>query len=315
MIETTQYANSVFEQPWWLDAVAPGEWHEIIYKDNGKVLARLPYVMKNGKLGNPRMTQTLGIWFDDSITKKQRGNSHLAKQKEIIFELVESLPKCGDVDIVLDSSVSYILPFRWKGFEIEPTFSYRLNNIKDLIEIDDCISKKAVQRHKKAAENLTVVIENTYTGINRIQKLVDLSYERQGRKNPVNSEFTKRIMRTSIENKAGCIMIAVDNDGIDHSGAFFVYDSNTFYYLLGGQNPNYKSDGAQNLVLRKGIEFAKTVSNSFDFEGSMIEGIENFFRQFGGTQVINYRVTKKTFFRQIIEICKPRIKRIIGYRM
>ena len=32
MLNTTPYANSVFEQPWWLDIVAPGEWGEVTVK-------------------------------------------------------------------------------------------------------------------------------------------------------------------------------------------------------------------------------------------------------------------------------------------
>ena len=45
MLNTTPYANSVFEQPWWLDIVAPGQWHEVFVKDKqDHVVARMPYV-------------------------------------------------------------------------------------------------------------------------------------------------------------------------------------------------------------------------------------------------------------------------------
>ena len=46
----------------------------------------------------------------------------------------------------------------------------------------------------------------------------------------------------------------------------------------------------------------------------MIEGIENFFRQFGGTQVINYHVSRQGMIKEIEKTLKPRIKRIIGYK-
>ena len=32
-MSTTPYANSLFEQPWWLDAVAPGQWEEALVTD------------------------------------------------------------------------------------------------------------------------------------------------------------------------------------------------------------------------------------------------------------------------------------------
>ena len=42
------------------------------------------------------------------------------------------------------------------------------------------------------------------------------------------------------------------------------------------------------------------LSREFDFEGSMIEGIENFFCYFGGKQVINYHVSRQNVFFGII---------------
>ena len=80
--EWTPYANSIFEQPYWLDIVSPGKWREaIIYDKAGKIIARLPYVTENNRIQNPPFTQTCGIWMDDSLRKKVRGNSHLNNKK------------------------------------------------------------------------------------------------------------------------------------------------------------------------------------------------------------------------------------------
>ena len=46
MLNTTPYANSVFEQPWWLDIVAPGRWGEAVVMEGETVAARLPYVLQ-----------------------------------------------------------------------------------------------------------------------------------------------------------------------------------------------------------------------------------------------------------------------------
>lgn len=55
-MKETPYANSVFEQPWWLDIVAPGNWKEIIINDEktGEVLARFAYVT-DGKKGKHKI--------------------------------------------------------------------------------------------------------------------------------------------------------------------------------------------------------------------------------------------------------------------
>ena len=40
------WVNSVFEQPWWLDAVAPGPWSAAEVRRGDEVVARLPYMRR-----------------------------------------------------------------------------------------------------------------------------------------------------------------------------------------------------------------------------------------------------------------------------
>ena len=56
-------------------------------------------------------------------------------------------------------------------------------------------------------------------------------------------------------------------------------------YLMSAQSPSLKVSGAMSLLLARAIEDAAAHDRIFDFEGSMIEGIEGFFRGFGGHPV------------------------------
>jgi hypothetical protein len=66
--------SALFEQPWWLDAVAPGEWGSVEVSRDSRVVARLPYVMeKKLRLSGLTMlplTQTLGPWLATSEGKQ-----------------------------------------------------------------------------------------------------------------------------------------------------------------------------------------------------------------------------------------------------
>ena len=42
---------------------------------------------------------------------------------------------------------------------------------------------------------------------------------------------------------------------------------------------------------------------------------ENFFRQFGGSCVINYAVVRQSLFADCISLAKPCVKRLIGYKI
>lgn len=307
------YVNSVFEQPWWLDTVAPGKWGEAIVKENNKIIARLPYVFDNGKIKNPTYTQTLGIWMDESLKNFQKGNSQLHKQKEIIAELLSQLPKNNQIDVIFDSSLKYILPFRWHGFNIEPTFSYRITNLRNMDFVNERIGKTVEKNIKTALKKVTVDCDSK--DFESLIKLQNMTYSRQNRRNPIDEQLTLHVMQKAIEYGSGRLMIALDEEENIHSAAFFLYDEKICYYLMGGQNSKFKNYGSQNLLLSEGIKFAASVSKSFDFEGSMVEGIENFFRQFGGEQVINYHVSKRTLLGDIAYVTKPHIKKILGYKI
>ena len=303
----------MFEQPWWLDTVAEGKWGEVTVKDGERVIARLPYVMENGFISNPVYTQTLGIWFDDSLKTYQKGNAHLHAQKEVIAQLLSQLPKHKGMSVTFDSATRYILPFRWHGFRMEPTFSYRINDLSDMAAVEANISKSTAKKLVPARKKLTIK-EDCPELVDLMVELQNKTFARQGRSNPTENELTRRIMTRAIEAGHGKIIMACGEDGEPHSASFLLYDEKVCYDLISGQDPAHKNDNSNELVLAEAIRFAATVSRAFDFEGSMIEGIEYFFSKFGGEQVTNYHVTKQSLVRDMMDIMKPRIKDIIGYK-
>lgn len=311
-MNTTSYANSVFEQPWWLDLVAPGEWGEVFVREEGEVVARMPYKLHKGKICMPTLTQTLGPWIHEKYRQYQPGNTQLSKQKEIIAQLLEQLPTHHSFLMTFDSSNDYILPYRWQGFRYEPTFSYRIGDLSNIEAVYANLNKTA-KKNIKYAKNKTTLVEHPTAEM--MMSLVEKSFEAQGRRLPGHLGQGRQLIESAIANQAGKLIIAQDPKGNLHSGAFLLYDEIGCYYLLGGSDAAYRSSGAQSLVLWESIQFAAANSKWFDFEGSNVEGIENFFRQFGGTRVTNYVVSKQPFGVELISLLKPRIKRLLGYKI
>jgi lipid II:glycine glycyltransferase (peptidoglycan interpeptide bridge formation enzyme) len=66
-----------------------------------------------------------------------------------------------------------------------------------------------------------------------------------------------------------------------------VWDANSSYYFMGGQNPEASGFKAMTLLLWHAIKEAKQRGHkTFDLEGSMDEGVERFFRSFGGKRAL-----------------------------
>lgn len=311
---TIPYVNSVFEQPWWLDLVAKGRWGEVFVKNGTEVIARLPYVMDNGYIRNPPYTQTLGIWMSESVRKFKRGNAQFNDQKEIVNELLNQLPKHKGLQLVMDHSQEYVLPFRWNGFHIEPRFSYRIKDLKDMEKVRTCMGK-SIRREINLAKKCGLFFDDTSKNYEILIDLQNITYGRQGRKNPVNNEFTYNIVKAASELGRGKMVIARDSNGEAHCANFLLYDDKVCYHLMSGQNTKFGQDGVIPFMFDKEIEFASTKSQMYDFEGSMVESIEAVFKRYGGYLITNWQVTKYTLAQDIFSVIKPRIKKLIRYKI
>ena len=156
---------------------------------------------------------------------------------------------------------------------------------------------------------------STELDFSELWEMLNKTFESQNRKNPMHRDLVRDIVLKCEEQNHGRYVCAKDPDGNVHSCAYFVYDEKVCYYLLGATDSEYRSSGAQSLVIWEGIKFAAEHSKRFDFEGSMIEGIENFFRQFNNQCCTYYEVRKQPLVEEIKLLMKPKIKKIIGYKI
>ena len=68
--------------------------------------------------------------------------------------------------------------------------------------------------------------------------------------------------------------------------------SATLYALMSARDPELQAIGANTLLYWEAIRLASEVSRVFDFEGSMVEPIEHYFRGFGGRQTPYFCISK-----------------------
>ena len=118
---STAYANNIFEQPWWLDIVAPGSWKETVSRGkDGKVQARAVFVHDHKKVFMPEFTQTLGIWMDSTL------QADYGRQKTIIYELFEEINTYRDISFLnAYCKMSYgFIPMQITNSRVFPMFPY-----------------------------------------------------------------------------------------------------------------------------------------------------------------------------------------------
>ncbi len=280
---------NLFQQPWWLDAVAAGEWDEVVVKRGGQVAARLPFVRRK-RLGStwllqPKLTKWLGPWLRPSNAKL---TNRIAEEKELMQELIDALPRFDLFRQSFAPEVTNWLPFYWRGFSQTTRYTYRLD-LTDRASLWTAL-RENIRREIRKAEKIVVVRNDL--DIDCFARVWALTFARQGTRLPVSIDLLRRVDLACAQRNCRRMFFAEDVHGRIHAAAFLVWNENCAYYLIGGGDPSLRNSGAGSLVMWEAIAFASTVSRQFDFEGSMIESIERFFRAFGGRPVSFFSISR-----------------------
>ena len=90
------------------------------------------------------------------------------------------------------------------------------------------------------------------------------------------------------------MFFAIDEKNQIHSAVYLIWDEETTYLVMAGDDPDFRNSGAGVLIVWHAIKYAKEVLSKkrFDFMGSMIEPITRVRRNFGGKQAPYFQVKK-----------------------
>jgi lipid II:glycine glycyltransferase (peptidoglycan interpeptide bridge formation enzyme) len=195
--------------------------------------------------------------------------------------LIERLPHYDYFHQRFHYSITNWLPFYWQGFDQTTRYTYVIESLDDLDRVWAQLHERVRRNIRKAEKQLAV---RTDLDIERFLDINALSFKRQGLALPYSRETVRRLDTACAERQVRRISLAEDAQGRIHAAKYIVWDQNSGYYLMGGADPDLRSSGADTLLMWEAIRFCSTVTRKFDFEGSMIEPIERFFRAFGGDQ-------------------------------
>ncbi len=288
----SSFTNCIFQEDWWLDAVAPNRWEKIIIGDPQSPDLAFPYVYthKKGfkKIHMPQLTQTLGPWIKDTGSKYCK---KLAREKDLFYELIDKLPPADFFSQSFHYSITNWLPFYWKEFSQRTLYTYVIEDLTDFEKIWSGFQEK-IKTEIRKAQKTTVV--KTDLNIDEFLKIHSKTFQRQNLPMPFTSEFIKRVDSACQKKKCRKIFYAVDKENRIHAAIYIIWDNRSAYYLMGGGDPKLRNSGATSLLLWEAIQFCSTVTQEFNFEGSMIENIERFFRAFGARQKPYFLIQKET---------------------
>lgn len=291
----------LFCQDWWMDAVCLNQWDVLLVKEKDVIVGALPYHIRT-KFGfrcilQPQLTQYNGIWI-----QRQAGTTECAQlsfEKRIFNELINQLEalRLSFYQQCFHLSITNWLPFYWRGYQQTTRYTYVITSIGSAEKVFSRFSPAKQRQIRKSESQLLLSLEMTP---NEFYSHHKQSLKEKGEEISYSFELFLRLYKTSVEKGSGQIFAIKDKEGHIHSCLFCTWNQASAYALLYSIAPQYASSGASTLVIWEAIKFLIGKTRSFDFEGSMIEGIENSYRQFGTLQKPYFKIEK--FYSKVFKL-------------
>lgn len=282
----------LFAKDWWLDvACGPDRWDAHIIETNGQIKAAMPlYRPVSNIISMPPFTQTMGPWFvPDSADTKY--TTRLGQRQALCQRLIEQLKPYRAFLQNFHYTITDWLPFYWAGYTQTTRYTYLLEGIHESDHLWEQMSANIRRNIQKARDKHRLSIHKGIS-IEAFLRVQAQTFARQGLRQKQDINVLRRLIEISRERQQGDLWGAYDAAGQLHAAAFVVWQTQSAYYIAGGGDPALRDSGAHSLVLWEAIRYVSAFTDRFDFEGSMLPGVERFFREFGARQIPYFTITK-----------------------
>lgn len=265
-----------------------------IYKDEKQLIGGF-YFLKTVKKGIsimklPPYSPHCGLFFSSDAKNRSSANSFA---KEIMDEVCDYVAKekAALKILAFPTTIKDLQPFIWNKFKVIPNYTYRIDLLQDIDTIRSHFDSKHRNAINKAIKDGIEVRENAL-GKTELMAFFKDSLKQTGA-NVYSIELENIFLKFA--DNTNSFSFSAFKDAKNIGNIFCVYDTKICYYMLGGINKDSGLQGINHLLVQKAIEKAQELNcHVFDFEGSMLKGVEKFFRGFGPVLIPYYTVNKAT---------------------
>ena len=154
--------------------------------------------------------------------------------------------------------------------------------------LDYKYKSNAVRLIKRASKLFTYETSGNYKPLLKLYSKNSFKKFHQPKSNLLKLD---NLMLRMIERKKGIVINAMHQGELVGS-LFLIQDKSTMYYLIGDSNPNSKKDGVMFGLMNDAINLAKEKGLSrFDFGGSNVDSVAQFYKKFGAVDQFYTRIT------------------------
>jgi hypothetical protein len=304
----------IFSRDWWMDTVC-GEknWNVLLVEKNNEIIASMPYYLhkKYGLriVSQPLLTQTNGIWI--KYPPVQKLSKKMSFEKEVMSEIIDQLEALKP-DYYCQNfhySIENWQPFYWSGYKQTTRYTFVIDDLTDLDKVFSGFSK-VVRKNIVKASNEAKIYESTDVG--SLFHLNELVFARQGLEVPYTLSFLQQLDDVCALNSSRKIFCAADESGKVHSMLYLIWDEESAYLLMSGTDPGIRDSNFKTLLVWEAIKYASEITRKFDFEGSMMENVAEYFMKFGAAPKPYHQIYKGNRRYKFLLSGNEMLKAILG---
>lgn len=298
--------GSIFSESWYLDALKVDYKILCVIDKADNILAGI-ILAKNqiNTYSNPMLDKYLGV-----IIKGENALSHktISKQYKVVELLSKELIKYKSFDYYFHPQYKNWIPFYWNGFAQQTRYTYRINLSLEIKEIQGKFHGNLKNDIRNAIKSNIHIYKNTEFDV--FFNIINKTFLRQGSNAPFNRVKLKSFIKELTLKRRFVSFKALNQDGDTIAVCGLINEEKSSYLILNGIDNDKLIRGANALMILEAIKYFQGKSNYFDFEGSMLPGVEQFYRRFGGELVPYYRIWNDNLFNYMKTLIKKTYKKL-----
>lgn len=273
--------GTIFHNSWWLEAT--GYEFDILgcWNRDGQLQSGIPLPRKK-RAGltlyhAPALTPYLGPVFDLSSCGSERDRLYVMRsQGEALAHAVGGFDSFSQI---AGTAGPDLQGFMWAGFHAEVAYTFRFEGGTTA----DAAWREVARTHRQKLkpERGEEIVVDSCSDVSVLIELNRSTFSRQERVAPYSESMVRSLFRVAAERNSCMLYVARGSQGRPLASLFVVNDSRASYQIISGIDWNERNSSAGHLTTWRAIADALQAGRAFDFEGSRIRGVEQYYRRWG----------------------------------
>ncbi len=288
--------GTVFHYSWWLN-IAAQRFDILAVRDkNGLLCGGVPLTWKKRAalklLHAPQLTPFLGPIFDIAGIKEPCDRLHLMRSAGEL--IAQNVPRFDSFRCMVGACGPDLQGFLWSGFRAELAYTFRMPSGTSVEFVETHITRTHLQKLAKAKRLGVSVTRNEDTeAFAKLCKIGSL----HGDRILYPADLPVRLWLAAFKRGMSDFYLARTSNGEVAAALLTVHDSRTTFQIVSAFDSSKREIPGSYAVLWTALQEALVAKRDFDFEGSALRGVEQYYRRWGPAAVPVWRLEKAGSFR------------------